>query len=254
MSIEQEQKTKKERLIFKTVIALFVFLLFFFVQGAIVVINQIEGLKSIMIRGSIIWCLAIVTMIFYAIKDKSLRQLGFTGMEPGSARKLLYFVPLLLIACSHFTAGFDSEAGIELILANVFFTLSIGMAEEIYFRGIICKMWLKKGLVKAVLVSAILFGICHLMNIAGGASVISTLLQICFAFVYGLVFALLFAVGKSIIPCILLHAFHDFCSYMSADASTTFNIVLGATQFVILIAYFMYLLKYTVFAQDKKNG
>ena len=55
-------------------------------------------------------------------------------------------------------------------------------------------------------------------------------------------FALLFTVGKSIVPCVLLHALHDFCCYISADASMNFNIILGAVQFVILIAYFVYLL------------
>lgn len=233
---------KKDGLVLKTIIASLVLLLFFFVQGAIVVINNIEGIYSILIRGAVIWCLVIITLIFYLIKDKELRGLGFVKMEKKAAKKLLCFAPLLLIAFSHFTAGFDLGEGIKFILANIFFTMAIGMAEEIYFRGIICNMWLKKGVVKAMLISAILFGLCHLLNIAGGASLPATILQICFAFVYGLVFALLFAVGKSIVPCVLLHALHDFCSYISADASMNFNIVLGAAQFVILIAYFVYLL------------
>ncbi len=106
-------------------------------------------------------------------------------------------------------------------------------------------------MVKAMLISAVLFGLCHLLNIAGGASLTATALQICFAFLYGLVFALLFTVGKSIVPCVLLHALHDFCSFISADGSITFHIVLGSIQFVILILYFAYLLKTSV--QNKKN-
>lgn len=233
---------KKERLVLKTIIASVVLLLFFFVQGAIVVINNIEGIPSVLIRGAVIWCLVVITLIFYFVKDKGLSKLGFVKMEKGAAKRLLYFVPLLLISFSHFTAGFDLGEGIKFILANIFFTMAIGMAEEIYFRGIICNMWLKKGVVKAMLISAVLFGICHLLNIAGGASLPATILQICFAFVYGMVFALLFTVGKSIVPCVLLHALHDFCCYISADASMNFNIILGAVQFVILIAYFVYLL------------
>ena len=173
-------------------------------------------------------------------------------MEKGAAKRLLYFVPLLVIAFSHFTAGFDMAEGLKFAMANIFFTLSIGMAEEIYFRGIICNMWLEKGIVKAMFVSAILFALCHLLNMAGGACVTATFLQICFAFIYGLVFALIFATGKSIVPCVLLHSLHDFCSFISADGSLTFNILLGSIQVVILIVYLIYLVN-TVVRKGKTN-
>ena len=234
---------KNSRLILKTVVASFVLLAAFFVQGAVVVINKIDGAESALIRGGIIWGLVIVTLLFLLIKNKSLSGLGFVKIEKGAAKRLLYFVPLLIIAFSHFTEGLELGNGIEFVLANIFLTVAIGMAEEIYFRGIICNMWLEAGTMKAVLISSVLFGLCHFLNIAGGASVAATILQICFAFVYGLVFALLFAIGKSIVPCVLLHALHDFCSFMSMDGSLQFEIVLGAIQFVIIVGYLIYLVK-----------
>ena len=81
------------------------------------------------------------------------------------------------------------------------------------------------------------------MNIAGGAGVLATLLQICFAFIYGLVFALIFIRSGSLIPCILLHALHDMCSFISADGTVTVNVVLGAVQTLILVMYLIYLMK-----------
>lgn len=233
---------KKDKLFLKTIGVMIVVMLFFFTQGAAVVINGIEGIPSILIRGAIIWALAIVALINYLIRDKGIEKLGFRKMESGAGRSVLYFIPLFLIAFSHFTAGLDLEAGAAFVFANLFLTLGIGMAEEIYFRGIICNMWQDRGVVKAMLVSSILFGCCHLLNVMGGASLGATVLQICFAFVYGMVFALIFMIGKSLIPCVLLHALHDLCSFVSADASLQFNIILGSTQFVILIAYFIYLL------------
>lgn len=244
------EKEKKDKRIIKTVIATMVLLIAFFVQGAVVVMWGISGVNSALYRGCIIWTLVILTLLYYSLKYKSLSILGFVRMEKGTAKRLLFFIPLFVIAFSHFIAGVDSGIGIKFGLANIFFTLSIGMAEEIYFRGIICNMWLEKGIVKAMVVSAVLFGLCHLLNIAGGASLEATALQICFAFIYGLVFALLFAVGKSIVPCVFLHALHDFCSFISADGSMTFNIVLGSIQFVILMIYFAYLLKTNVGGAD----
>lgn len=81
------------------------------------------------------------------------------------------------------------------------------------------------------------------MNIAGGAGMLATLLQICFAFIYGLVLALIFIKSGSLIPCILLHALHDMCSFISADGTVTVNVVLGAVQTLILVMYLIYLMK-----------
>lgn len=243
---------KHDRKILKTVIATVVLLAAFFVQGAVVVMGGIAGTKSALIRGAVIWALVILTLCYYRIRYKGFSKLGFVRMEKGAAKRLLCFVPLLVIAFLHLTAGFDTAEGLKFAVANIFFTLSIGMAEEIYFRGIICNMWLEEDRVKAMLISAALFALCHLLNMAGGASVTATVLQICFAFIYGLVFALIFAAGKSIVPCVLLHSLHDFCSFISADGSLRFNILMGAIQVVILIIYLIYLVN-TVVRKSKTN-
>ena len=46
---------RKERIVLKTALATFVLLLFFFTQGAIVVIMGIDGVPSALIRGAVIW-------------------------------------------------------------------------------------------------------------------------------------------------------------------------------------------------------
>lgn len=55
-------------------------------------------------------------------------------------------------------------------------------------------------------------------------------MQICFAFIFGIVFALVFITCHSIWPCIALHAFHDFCSFISAGGSELGNIVVGGSS------------------------
>ena len=152
---------------------------------------------------------------------------------------------LLLIALSPFAVGINFNGGAALIFANLFLTLGIGMAEEIFFRGIICGLWLEYGMGKAMMISSVLFGFSHLLNIAGGAEVGETVLQICFALVYGMVFALIFAESGSLLPCVLLHALHDFCSFISGEASAQFEIFLGAVQFIVLLVYFLYLFRIT---------
>lgn len=98
------------------------------------------------------------------------------------------------------------------------------MAEEVFFRGIICGAWLGHGVGKAMMISSVLFVLSHILNIAGGAELGETVLQICFALVYGMVFALIFAESGSLLPCVLLHALHDFCAFISGEGSAQFEI------------------------------
>lgn len=133
---------RKDRIILKTAMATLLLLLFFFAQGAIVVITGIEGVPSALIRGTVIWGLVIITLAYSIIRYKGISKLGFRSAEKGAAKRMLYFSPLLLIALSPFTAGINFNGGAALILANMFLTLGIGIAEEIFFLGIICGLWL----------------------------------------------------------------------------------------------------------------
>ena len=236
---------RKDRIVLKTAGAMLVLLLFFFAQGAIVVIGEIEGISSILIRGGVIWGLVALTLAYYIIRYKGISKLGFRSAEKGAAKRMLYFSPLLLIALSPFAAGINFNSGAALILANLFLTLGIGMAEEIFFRGIICGAWLGRGVGKAMMLSSVLFGFSHILNLAGGADFGETILQICFALVYGMVFALIFAESGSLLPCVLLHALHDFCAFISGEGSAQFEIILGAVQFIVLLVYFLYLFRIT---------
>lgn len=236
------QKNRLHR-IAKTIIAMGILLVIFFFQGATVMVNNLEGIVSAVVRGGIIWGLVLITIGFYNVKYRTLHLLGFNKPNNVSFKQLYFFVPLILIALTNFSCGIDMSNGMGMIFANLFLALGIGFCEEIFFRGIICNLWLKKGEGTAIMISSILFAICHLMNIAGGAGIVETILQICFAFVYGIVFALIFIVCQSVWPCIILHAFHDFSSFISIEGSVLGNIIIGAAQFVILLCYAFVIIK-----------
>ena len=231
------QNHGKDHTCLKTFLTALTLLVFFFLQGAVVTVNEIDGAASALIRGGIIGLAAVAAIVFTRIKHKNLTAIGFRKAEQGASKKPLYYIPLLVIALSALTVGIDLKKGSGYLLANLFLALCVGLTEEIYFRGIICSLWLRKGVRKAILVSAVLFGLCHLMNVLGGAGLTETILQIFFALAYGVAFALIFIVSKSIWPCILLHAFHDACSFLSVDGSVRANILIGIFQFAVMIAY-----------------
>ena len=228
-----------KHLVRNTFFATITVLLFYFAQGAAVVMGELEGLKAIATQAAIIWSGALVAIVFFLIKDHSLKGLGFQKPASGIAVKFLYYIPLIIVALAAFAGGimFDNSG---LFIPKLIFTLGIGLTEELYFRGIICNMWKEKEKA-AIIISAALFGISHLLNVMGGAGLASTLLQVAFAFTYGIVMAYVILRTKSIWPCILLHAFHDFCGFITNEGDMNLSIIVGTIQFVVLLAYCIYL-------------
>lgn len=77
---------RKDRIVLKTARAMLVLLLFFFAQGAIVVITGIEGVPSALIRGAVIWGLVIITLANSIIRYKGILKLGFRSAEKGAVQ------------------------------------------------------------------------------------------------------------------------------------------------------------------------
>ena len=81
---------RKDRIVLKTAGAMLVLLLFFFAQGAIVVITGIEGIPSALIRGAVIWGLVIITLANSIIRYKGISKLGFRSAEKGAAKRMRF--------------------------------------------------------------------------------------------------------------------------------------------------------------------
>ena len=82
---------RKDRIILKTAMATLLLLLFFFAQGAIVVITGIEGIPFALIRGTVIWVLVIIILANSIIRCKGILNLGFRSAGKGAAKRILWF-------------------------------------------------------------------------------------------------------------------------------------------------------------------
>ncbi len=242
-------KQTTDKIVLKTALCVAYVLLIYFIQGAVVVIAGLEGAKATSVQARILFILPASALIYHAIRYRTLSGLGFRRVASGTVQPVLCYIPLLAIAFSNMIGGLafggdmDSlVSNVDFLLANLAFTLVIGLSEELFFRGIICNMWLEKSATHAIVISATLFGLCHGMNVLAGAPVCETLLQIFFAYVYGIVMAIIFIKGRSIVPCILLHMLHDFLSFISADIPEMLNFSLMAVQFIILVLYMLWLM------------
>ncbi len=167
---------------------------------------------------------------------------GLAGW-PKNAKKLLYFLPMWILATGNIWDGFaPSLRGTELLF-NTLSMLLVGFVEEMIFRGFLFKAMLKEDkAIVAIIVSALTFGVGHIVNLLTGQATVETLIQIVFAVSWGFILTMVYYRGGSLFPCIIAHSVIDALSVYGADNELADWIYIGAT-IVIAIVYSLYLAK-----------
>ena len=155
-------------------------------------------------RSAIVNTLFSVALLALVISLKRVSYYGLIKVE--KVKKYLYFFPLLLIISVQLWTGININNTPSEILFHIIFMINVGFLEEMIFRGFLFKMMAKDNLKSAIIVSAITFGMGHIVNLLNGASLFSTLMQICYATAIGYILVIIFYKSKSLVPCIITHA------------------------------------------------
>jgi len=144
------------------------------------------------------------------------RAVGFTGFRSWHAVWLAWFpalVVVVLFVLQALQAPLTDDAGwLGLSVPHMF---AIGFFEEALTRGLVLYLLLTawksrpNGVVEAVFVSSILFGLAHLLNVLAGAPLYATLVQVGYATGFGVGFAALLLRTNTIWIGIVLHALVD---------------------------------------------
>ena len=194
-----------------------------------------------------VWCLLLLAafaagITAVVVKWKLAGKYGLSGW-PKDMKRFLYFIPMWILATGNLWDGFaPSYQGMELAVATVSMLL-IGYVEEMVFRGFLFKAMLGNGkTAAAIIVSALTFGIGHIVNLLAGQASFETALQIVFAVSWGFILTMVFYRSGSLIPCIIAHAMIDAFSLYGADNELTDWIYIGATV-VTAVIYCIYLAK-----------
>ena len=153
---------------------------------------------------------------------KSTSYYGLTKVKDG--KKYLYFIPLVMIATVNLWNGINITNSKTEIIFHILTMINIGFIEEIIFRGFLFKMMEKQGVKIAIHVSAITFGIGHIINLLNGAELIPTLMQICYAISIGYLFVMIFHKSKSLVPCIITHCLVNSLSIFNVENTLTLYI------------------------------
>ena len=211
--IDEKRKRNKLGAVLSSLIFSIVMVIFPVVSGVIVVANSIDNLQGYCIQGAFMMLSIAVPALYMWITKIKPVQIGFTGMEKGSIKTVLYFLPVIAAKTGFLFYGINRD--IRTIMALAFFTFAIGLSEEIYFRGIILRRLRACFTVKqTVIMSSVLFAALHASQAFSGAGIIMVTLTIVNALIFGVVASEIVMLTKSIVPVIVWHSLYDFINWI----------------------------------------
>ena len=181
-------------------------------------------------------------------------------------QNLVFMLPAIIVAIDNFQFAAYFSGKMQPIQADVLdfvlfsaYCLLTGLFEETIFRGAIFALIAnrfeknKKGLLKTVIVSSVVFGLAHLFNLFTGGGV-GVLLQICYSTLTGALFAFVLIKTKNLLCSAFVHGLYNFCGLLfSAEQGLGFGAVIdlytGLTMFIVcsMVAVFAIIsfVKYT---------
>jgi membrane protease YdiL (CAAX protease family) len=183
-------------------------------------------------RSAIINTIFSLALIFLIVKLKKVSYYGLTKVK--NFKKFLYFIPLILIGSVNLWNGININNSTKEIVFYILTMINIGFIEEIIFRGFLFKMMAKDNIKRAIIISAVAFGIGHIINLLNGSELIPTLLQICYAISIGYLFVIIFYKSKSLIPCIITHSLVNSLSIFNVENSLSLYI---SSSFLIVVPF-----------------
>ena len=187
-------------------------------------------------------------ILFFWIKKNGLgEKYGFCRSKV-PAKRFLYYLPLAVVASASLWNGlgrrFDAAGTICFVLSMC----GVGFLEEVIFRGLLFRAMEKDNVKSAIVVSALTFGLGHIVNAFNGSgrSLPATLFQIGFAVLVGFELVLIFYRGGSLIPCIVFHAVNNSLSAFEAEGTLDprLQLALNAAMIVVVLGgYLLWLVK-----------
>lgn len=182
-----------------------------------------------------------ILLVLYLKKQNKLDELGLKHVNKLDYKKMLYFIPLVILAISQFTGKLNTSIELNQIVIFGLLMINVGFIEEVIFRGLLFKAIKdKSGFVRAILISGITFGLGHIVNLMRGMAVENQVEQIILAMVIGILLALIVEITHSLIPGIIFHILFNFSStIMVFETKSEFYLLISIL--VISIGYSLYL-------------
>lgn len=237
--MKNEMKFKRPYL---TIIVLEIITLFFVSLGA--AISEITKTTNPIAPFMGFIPLAFVLILYFTVK-KRWHTFYFHSINSLSKQDWVLYAPLLifLLFLFIFNKGMHIQSSSYIILISIGI-LTNAFVEETVFRGLMLKILLPKGEIKAIIISSLFFGVGHFAQALQNPS-FSIFVQVFYALLVGLVLALLVVQTKSIIIPIIFHFLHNLLQYTGAAVSDVATIRM--TDLILIAFLIIYIIGLLMF-------
>lgn len=211
------------------------------ISGVIISVAQLKDTRAVIVQAAAFFLVFILGCVISKSLFGEFGQVGLKEIKIDNYKRYLWFLPIIAIEIIPLFFGLKSGFKLSVVIIYLLFTISVGLAEELYFRGIIARVLKQKGLFTVIILTSLLFSAGHLFNLLAGAKLMDTLLQILFAFVFGAVAVQIsISTGSIIIP-IIWHIIHNSIAMGTVGNTGMANMITGSIQVLVLTLYAIYL-------------
>lgn len=209
--------------------------------------NSLNEKMGVAYFASAVFCIFQTIILFIFIQRNGLTERYGLCKSSESARRFLYYVPLLILSTGNLWNGVAVNSPLTDTVCRIACMLCVGFLEEVIFRGFLFRAMAESNIKSAIIVSSVTFGAGHLVNLVNGSGMdfISNLCQVVFAVAVGFLFVMIFYRGGSLMPCILTHsAINTLNTFADREGITAEKqIVSCLILIVIAVAYTFILIK-----------
>ena len=193
-------------------------------------------------------------LLYLFIKNNNLSEKYGLISPQVSSRKMFFYIPLMILITVNLWRGYVFNYSILETILYILSMLFVGFLEEMIFRGLLFNAMVKDGLISAILVSSVTFGIGHIMNLinGSGAELLPNILQVLYALAIGYLFVIIYYKTKSLLPCIITHGLFNSMSAFANTVGITSQsrIITSALIIMISLAYAFYII---TFVEEKES-
>ena len=207
-----------------------------------------------MLNDTLIRIVGSLLFIYFLIR------FGYKDMFQFSVTKavVIFSLPAILISLNNFPISaylngrYAGNMPNTLAYLFAFECMGVGLFEEIIFRGLLLMVLIqylpktKKGNLIAVILSSVLFGLIHIFNIFYGGAFDSTVLQVSYSFLMGMMWAIIYLKTRNIWIVMVLHATYNYFGNVLFQLGTvtrrfdSITIVVTLLIAVFALVYYLY--------------
>lgn len=187
-----------------------------------------------------------IFIFFILIKKEKLHKIKLNGF----CSKHLLFFPFLIACSSNIIVGLInneySDINTHNLIIDLFTCIFTAVIEELLFRELLLKeLNFHYNPVKSIIITSLIFGSIHLLNINSFASIPICLLQAGYTSLLGLMLGLIYLASKNIIYPIFFHFTFNFLN--DSLSTNIFNLKWNSTFFIVNISISLIILMYGIY-------